>query len=154
MLRKLIRDSRPLRLLAACLFAVALAGCDSPSYEQDTAPVSGRVTLDGEPLTQGIVYLLPSKGRSAKGLIKQDGSFVLKTYSEGDGAQVGTHPATVAALPGDDMDSATKKPSVTVPRRYSRPATSGLTVEVKPGENNEVEFALTSKANGDTRRAR
>lgn len=131
-----------------CFFVLCctiLIGCGRPSHELETAPVSGKVTLDGKPLPQGMVYVISTKGRSAKALIQEDGTFVLSTYGKGDGVQVGTHAATVAALPADEGDARSKKLRVPVPRRYARPATSGLKIEVKAGENNEVEWALSSK---------
>ncbi|MEM8947162.1 MAG: hypothetical protein AAGD11_18455 [Planctomycetota bacterium] len=109
--------------------------------------MSGKVTLDGKPLPQGMVYVIPSKGRSSKALIQEDGTFVLSTYRAGDGVQVGNHAATVTALPADEGDAQSRKLRVPVPRRYARPATSGLRIEVKAGEDNEVEFALTSTSN-------
>lgn len=126
------------------LLAAALSGCGRGSYELETAPASGQVNLDGEPLPQGIVYVLPSKGRSAKGMIQPDGSFVLSTYEQGDGAQVGTHPAVVAALPKDELDQEQRQLRMPIPKRYSRASTSGLTVEILPGEDNVIEWDLTS----------
>jgi hypothetical protein len=127
------------------VFALTVAGCGPAAHELDTAPVSGRVTLDGQALPQGIVYVLPSKGRMAKGLIRENGSFELTTYDKGDGAQVGSHPAIVTALPSDELDAGQKKMGVPVPKRYTQARTSGLTVDVQAGKNNEVEWALLSK---------
>lgn len=137
---------RSLVSLLAILGVAACNGCGRPAHELETAGVSGKVTLDGKPLPQGIVYVLPSKGRMAKALIESDGSFVLSTYGKGDGAQVGTHPATVTALPMDEGDAQSRKLRVPVPHHYGRAGTSGLTVEVKAGEDNVVEWALTSEA--------
>ena len=115
--------------------------------------MSGRVTLDGEPLTSGVVYAIPERGRSAKGLIQNDGTFTLSTYRDGDGAKVGTHPVVITAIPRDELDAEGKGLRVPVPQRYARAVTSGLTLEVKAGTKNEVEFALNSQRsilfNGD-----
>lgn len=136
---------RSLPVLTLVFLATTMVGCGGPSYELETAPVSGKVTLDGVPLTEGMVQMLPSKGRMAKALIRPDGSFVLSTYGNGDGAQVGKFPVTVSMLLRDGMEGASKQSSVRIPRRYSRPATSGLEIDVRAGETNQVELALTSK---------
>src|SRR5436190_1365195 len=73
---------RPFHLL---LFAVAilLAGCGGGSG--DLKSVSGKVTVDGRPLTKGAVRFVPdtSKGSTAKfepvGEIGSDGSYTLST---------------------------------------------------------------------------
>lgn len=130
--------------MSSCLFltVVTFAGCMRGSHELDTAVVTGRVTLDGEPLTSGVVYVIPAKGRNAKGLIRKDGTFTLSTYRDGDGAQVGTHPVIITAIPRDEMDAEARALRVPVPQRYARAGTSGLTLEVKSRTKNEIEFAL------------
>lgn len=141
-----LRDRVQRLLLLFTAFSVTFVGCGRPAHELETAPVSGKVSLDGEVLPQGIVYVIPTKGRMAKGLIQEDGTFELSTYNEGDGAQVGKHPTVVAALPRDELDANQKQQRVAVPRRYSQARTSGLIVEVQAGENNEVELVLSSEA--------
>ncbi|CAD7694868.1 unnamed protein product [Ostreobium quekettii] len=138
-------------LLGKCVLIAAFVGvavgCGQSSHELDTAPVSGRITLDGEPLPQGIVYVIPDKGRMAKALVKEDGTFELSTYHDGDGAQVGNHAAVVAALPPDELNASQKQTRVAVPKRYTQASTSGLTVNVEAGKTNEVEWALSTAAN-------
>ncbi|WP_145060455.1 hypothetical protein [Adhaeretor mobilis] len=121
---------------------IATLGCGSSSHELETAPVSGRVTLDGELLTSGYVFVTPSKGRGAKGAIQPDGTFVLGTYDSADGVQVGTHSVTINPVPRDEGDR--QRERVAIPRKYSQGKSSGLTVDVQAGENNKVEWALTS----------
>ncbi len=123
--------------------AIATLGCGGSSHELETAPVSGRVTLDGEPLASGYVFVTPSRGRGAKGAIQSDGTFVLGTYESADGAQVGTHSVTVSPIPQDE--GAGRRVRVAIPRKYSRAKSSGLTFEVKPGEDNNLELALSSE---------
>lgn len=136
-------------VVAAIVFAavgvLALTGCGPAAHELETAKVSGRVTLDGAPLPQGLVYVATTKGRMAKALIQEDGTFELSTYRDGDGVQVGNHPVVITALPADELSPQQKTVRVKVPGRYAKAATSGLTIDVKAGEKNEVEFALTTK---------
>jgi hypothetical protein len=122
---------------------VAVAGCGKPSHQLDTAPCTGKVTLDGQPLASGYVTFITSRGRMSSGTIQPDGTFVMSTYQEGDGAQIGTHPVVITPIPSDEYTGGVKP--VPVPDRYTKPGTSGFTIEVKPGEDNYIELPLTTK---------
>ena len=122
----------------------ASAGCGRPVYQLETAPVRGMVTLDGQPLPSGYVVVPTTHGRMASGKIQPDGTFVLTTYHDGDGAQVGTHAVIVNELPPDEF-SPDKHPRVPIPDRYTSAGTSGLTVEVNAGEDNYLGISLTTK---------
>jgi hypothetical protein len=131
-----------IRICLAVLVAAA-SGCGKPAYQIETAPVRGMVTLDGRPLPSGYVVVPTTRGRMASGKIKPDGSFVLSTYEEGDGAQVGTHPLIVNEVPPDEFSPKTGE-HVPIPSRYASAGTSGLTTEVKPGEDNILTLELTT----------
>jgi hypothetical protein len=80
-------------------------------------------------------------GRPAFGQVQPDGSFVLSTYREGDGAVVGDHwvsvaNVTVAANPASQLDKTNFK-SITFPRR---------TVAVIADQENRIDIELTSQA--------
>lgn len=130
----------PLRM--ACL--LLLAGCGGASHELETATVSGTAKIDGEPLSSGYVYVLPSKGRMAKGIVQEDGSFVLGTYESDDGAQVGTHSVIVVPVPADEGSRKPDRSAVKIPRKYAKASTSGLTVTVKSDDSNVLELNLQS----------
>lgn len=132
-----------LKGVAVALVLLATAAC-KPSHERETAPVRGVVKLDGKPLPSGYVFLSPPSGRMAKGAIQEDGSFVLGTYHADDGAQVGKHPVVVAPLPGDERRGIAPERIVNIPPKYSAAATSGLTIDVKSGEENEATLELSS----------
>jgi hypothetical protein len=125
------------------LSLAAVAGCGRPSYQLDTAPVKGKVTIDGQPLSSGYVTFVVSRGRASSAEIQPDGSFEMSTYEKGDGAQVGTHPVVVTPVPPDEYQAGPKP--IPVPERYSRSGTSGFTAEVKPGEDTFIELKLTTK---------
>jgi hypothetical protein len=127
---------------AAVLAALLTTGCGRPSYQLETAPFTGKVMLDGQPLGSGYVVFSTTRGRMSTGTIQPDGTFVMATYEEGDGAQIGTHPVMITPIPSDEF-SAGQKP-IPVPVRYTKAGTSGLTAEVKPGEDNYQEFNLTT----------
>ena len=113
------------------------------------ASVEGIVRLDGKPLTSGTVRFIPAAGRAATGTIQSDGTFTLGTFGQSDGALIGTHQVAVIAYeaaddgrPAYEVRTTTSKPLV--PQRYMAVGTSGLTFEVKPGEN-QADFNLKSK---------
>jgi len=90
-----------------------LAGCGG-GKEFKTSPVSGTVKCSGKLITAGLVVFTPipkpgtksqETGRSASGIIQADGTFVLSTYKDGDGAIVGRHRIQVMAPAPEDDDS-------------------------------------------------
>jgi len=106
--------------------------------------VTGRVTLDGKPLSHGSVTFVPdaSKGTTGplgSGAIGQDGRYQLRTVGQ-NGALVGWHKIRVMAIdrtkPG--------KPWI-IPIDYGHPDKSGLTAEVRPNQDNEVNLVLKSR---------
>jgi hypothetical protein len=126
--------------------AALIAGCGKPAYQLETAPVHGKVTLDGQPLPSGYVVVPTARGRMASGRIHPDGTFVMTTYDEGDGVQVGTHPVIVNELPPDEFSPVPADERVPIPTRYTSAGTSGLTVDVKPDEDNYLDINLTTSS--------
>lgn len=124
-------------------FLAAIPGCGGSDYELKVARVSGVVTLDGEPLAEGYVSILVRKGRMGRGAIQSDGTFVIGTYKDADGAQVGSHTVVVKQVPRDEGGG--KKNRVPIPKRYGKSNTSGLSIDIKPGEQNELILKLTTK---------
>ena len=133
--------ARAASLLLPCLI---LLGCGR-GYELPTAPVSGKVLVDGQPVTKGQVIFAPEGGRAATGILGPDGTFTLSTYRPNDGAVVGKHTVTVisaeraADADPEDIDAPMRW---LVPRRYSDPGTSGLEFEVKAEGSNQANFDL------------
>jgi hypothetical protein len=127
-------------LFALTVVAILLAGCTQKS---SLGTVHGTVTLNGKPLPSGNVVTLPDAGRGAHGVI-HDGQFELGTESTSDGAVIGTHRVAISAnepSSGSGPEAAAGKSLV--PSRYSNPSASGLTIEVRPG-NNTPDLKLTS----------
>lgn len=137
--------------LAAALLAVAFgtAGCNDLTM----ADVTGKVTLNGKPLEikpprgAGMVTFVPQdaseNGRYAYGEIGPDGTFTMTTPDEGDGAVLGTYAVMISAGERDsDSEEASLVPLI--PRKYGSDQTSGLTAEVKEGDN-VVDLKLTGK---------
>ena len=117
-------------------------GCQT--HEKETAVVRGTVSLDGQPVQKGVVMFVPRAGRSARGVIRSDGTFQMSTYGEGDGAIVGENNVAVLVALGDDATAEDIK-KYSLPNKYASPASSGIVCDVKPGEENEVNLKLESK---------
>jgi hypothetical protein len=123
-----------------------LAGCGA---DQDRlTAVRGRVWYQGAPLRGGTIVFTPDPTRGgtgplARAEIQADGLFVLKT---GDrlGAVAGWHRVTVVAV---DATSSPVGPNYASPRsllpiKYRDPELSGISCEVKDGQENTLDVNL------------
>ena len=130
------------RGLAMIVLGVSLAaavGCGRGGPR--IVPVSGRVLMDGKPLTgrRGFVRVVPAKGRAATASIDPaTGRFMLSTFTSGDGCLEGTHPAAVIV----NTTVGGSRLVWLIPEKYGDEATSGLTVAVD-GPTQDLEFSLT-----------
>lgn len=115
------------------LLAAMIVGCGGPK----TVPVAGVVTIDGQPLTRGYIFVMPENQRAAGGEIDAQGRFKLTTYDEGDGCYLGTHQVTVTSTEALSQTS-TKH---LIPPHYAQPTTSKTTVTIDgPTENLKIEL--------------
>lgn len=130
----------PARLAAGAALAaafLALAGCGGGGPK--IVPVSGTVTIDGQPLTYGHVQVLPDGWRPASGRLDGTGRFTLTTTTPNDGCAVGTHP--VAVLAGESITPETMKWHA--PSKYADVKTSNLTVTIT-GPTDDLKIELKS----------
>ena len=126
-------------ICAAAAVCLTLSGCGGSGIT--TAAVSGTVTYQGKPVTEGTVFFQPEKGPGATGGLDSQGHYVLRTKTRGDGAPLGKN--TVVILPSTEISIIDLKPHGQMPKRdysnipekYRRGETSGLVREVKPGDN-------------------
>jgi hypothetical protein len=158
--------SRP-SLLAVFLLALATAGCGS---QYDLHPVTGKVTLDGNPLENAVVtFQSVSGGTSASGTTDASGVYSLHDIRPdgGPGAEPGeyvvsvswTEPPAVdlsqmdASSPDyDKITTAASNPNSgpvasKFPAAYRSGKTSGLKATVSPGANT-VDLPLESSFKG------
>jgi hypothetical protein len=117
---------------AAVALLVASSGCGTPAPAgAPTAPVRGKVTYKGQPVTKGRIIFEPDgKGGQATGEIHPDGTFVMTTYQKDDGAVLGNHRVSILGA------------GRTVPNRYGSPNTSKLEVEVAEEKTDPYTFEL------------
>lgn len=136
-------SSRPTARIFGVIGVVAssalLMGCGGSDFS--TADVSGTVTLNGQPVTGGTIMLTPiatgdSKlpGKGAAGRVQKDGSFVLTTYEEGDGAIIGKH--SLSYIPPTATEGAANaKPGTVFKSPYSGVKPKKPEVEITSGDN-------------------
>jgi len=109
-------------------------------------PVRGSVHIDGTPAVGATVvfhYKDPATKkltRAGDAITESDGTFVLSTYTAGDGAPAGDY--IVVVQRGGGYPAEWANPNLEVPEQYTKPGTSPLTASVKTGKN---EFALELK---------
>jgi hypothetical protein len=141
-------------MLAGVMLALPAAGCGKA--KPPTAPVAGRVLLDGKPVSDAAVMFEPLDGGvPARGSTGADGSFSLSTFARDDGALLGRHRVSISkfvtegvaanelgleAAPG----APGLQPKAALPPRYADPKSSGLKATVEAA-GTRAEFSLTSK---------
>jgi len=132
------------------------AGC-SQSGNVKTYPVKGVVTFDGKPMVGGgSISLVPTTnqpGKTAAGIIKPDGTYILGTYTETDGSMTGDFKVIIfqetakegQAAPDGAAPTATATTSVApadrIPLLYSDDQKTPLTAKIEP-QPNEINFDL------------
>jgi hypothetical protein len=173
----LIREADMLRLdwkYLVCLAALAcFVGCPGGGGSIGTAPVTGTVTLDGNPVDGAKVVFSPKSagGRAAVGTTDASGKFSLTTLEAGDGAIPGSYQVSIsktAAPQAAFQDPRSKGGEVTpeqskaimeaakagagatapeslIPEIYAKADTSGFTAEVKASGKNDFSFEMKSQ---------
>lgn len=129
---------RELRLAAALLVALTVAGC-GPRL----VPVHGKAMLaNGRPAAGSQVVFegeVEGKPVTARGDVREDGSFEMGTYAPGDGVPPGKYRVQVNPPPMASAEAAMVLPFSS---KYLSFHTSGLEFEVKPGQSNEINVKL------------
>ncbi|MEZ6033860.1 MAG: hypothetical protein R3C17_12265 [Planctomycetaceae bacterium] len=92
------------RFIYSAGLAAVVAGCGDSIRMFPVAVVTGKVLCNGQPVQNIRVYFNPIAsggsaivGKPGMGVTKADGTFVITTYSSGDGAVVGRHNVMLAA---------------------------------------------------------
>ena len=130
---------RAASLIVAVLFA--FLGCT----KSDTVPVTGIITLNGQPAENTEVMFNPQgPGRMATGHTDASGQFKLSTAKPDDGAVPGEYVVTL----GEHYDKAPPLPPrgqplpMRFPQDYGDPAKSPLKAHVERGAKNDFQFEI------------
>ncbi|OHB84949.1 MAG: hypothetical protein A2V98_12185 [Planctomycetes bacterium RBG_16_64_12] len=123
---------------ASLILALFVAGCGGDGPERGA--VSGKVTLDGEPLEGADVEFQPEAGSPSYGTTDRKGKYDLMYTRDKRGAMIGVHTVriTTSTTGTDGQGNQTAVPQ-RVPPKYN--SQSELKTEVKPGRN-KVDFEL------------
>lgn len=125
-------------LSLSILSILVLSGCGSSSGETlpELGLVTGKITLDGQPLPEAMVTFQPSSGGAmSSGATDESGIYEIFFNTETPGAVIGTHKISISKPDGE------AGPDL-VPMKYNFQTT--LTADVAAGENVH-DFKLTSK---------
>ena len=133
-----------IRSVVLAALVCGVSGCGGSQY----APVSGRVTLDGEPVADAVVMFLPiapegqveAPGPGSMAVTNERGEFTLKVPSVGvAGAVVGEHRVAVTPNTPDGPVRRVKP----IPPRYN--LNSPLRFTVSKAGSGEAIFELSSR---------
>jgi hypothetical protein len=156
-------------LIVVCL--LPLLGC-SGSDRPELAKASGKVTLNGEPVSGASVMYVPATGgRAASGVTDENGVYRMSSYDDPElGVAVGEHRVSVSKIGGDGafaLSPAAPAPAdpnanlvspiafkdedpmnppkieYLVPHKYGNPESSGLTVTVPADGSDQLNLELT-----------
>jgi len=153
--------SRTIAPWLSCILPLTLClGC-GPSGQVKVYPVKGKVTFAGKPMVGGgSIALIPLEnqpGKTAGGMIQEDGTYELETYQPGDGSMVGDFRVVINQVtvkeptPTPDGSAAPPAAGFTVAEADRIPAVYGdlqnspLTAKIEAKSLNEIDFALQRK---------
>lgn len=136
-------------LIAGCVLLVA--GCTSRQFP--TVPVSGRVTLDGQPLPGARVVFEPTArqtslaGPGSTGRTDAEGRFSLSTADGQTGAVAGPHRVRITTLETAPDPRGPEELTIVSPERapprYNEKST--LTFDVPAAGTDAADFPLVTK---------
>ena len=142
--------------VALSVLLLSLPGCGGLGDQPELGQVSGKITLDGKPLSGVAVVFQPDNGRPAHGTTNAEGEYELTYIRNTRGTKVGLNRVEIAPSEegedeGESDDEAdgdgpqakqpvnSRKPKI--PTRYN--TRSELKADVKPGKNT-FDFELES----------
>jgi hypothetical protein len=120
--------------LAAPFMILACIGCGGGKEPpKDRTTVTGTVTLNGQPLPGGTIYFESAGGIGTSMIIGDGGK-----YST-DRAPIGMNRVTIET---QSLQYGNTAAYVKIPTKYGDAMTSGLTADVKAGDNVDMNFSL------------
>ncbi|QEG20222.1 hypothetical protein [Mariniblastus fucicola] len=130
---------------------LVMAGCGGKDFGP-TGSISGTLSMDEQPLPEGtkLIFMHPSEGHAGFGFTDASGQFSIEWRRGGknrDSMPVGVYEVMIVESSAVDVEQMSAdemlegnlpEPTRTtrIPAKYLRASTSGLSYEVKEGENN------------------
>jgi hypothetical protein len=140
---KMVASRRGLSICFVAFFIVAGCGRGKPA-----STVSGKVSLAGQPLDQGVVTFFSSTGATGTGEIDPSGNYSLLGPNKEEGVAPGNYTAIVmpsrAQIKKGHNDPRIRVKDSAIPLQYTSAASSPLKYEVAVGPN-EINIALDDK---------
>lgn len=122
-------------LITAVLLSVVVLGCGPKApVDENRTVISGTVTFDGKPLKAGTIRFDSSEkhiGTSTS--IASDGRYSTNRVPLGQ---------NTVSIETESLQYGSPHLYVKIPEKYADPSKSGLSVDVKPGANENVNFEL------------
>jgi len=125
---------RSVAIALTLLATFSLSGCGRSKDMPDLGTVTGKVTIDGQPLGGVIISFMPDKGRAAASTTDAEGHYELVYLNNIKGCKVGPNTIGFFVPTGGN-------PSHPIPAKYQNK--SDIKVDVKP-EANTFDFDLKS----------
>ena len=119
---------------------VLLAGCAAEEGEKRTGMVSGKVTLDDAPVAAGTLLFMADDGHGDSAELGAGGTYSLQLRP--GNYKVSVSPAAAPDPLSSPEGGAAK--AAAIPQKYHDFGSSGLTAEVKDGDNT-IDISMTSK---------
>lgn len=140
-----------MRWIVTCSLCFVLFGCGGgDDLKMDLAPVSGVVTVDGQPVKKPVVTFYGPSGPPGVGVGNENGEFTIKTSGH-DGAPIGKCKVTVTvatdaseAMTTDGNEAALAKEKGPVDAKFSSAATTPLSVDVPKEGKPDVKLEVTA----------
>lgn len=132
------------RASASLAIVLSVAGCfqSGPPISE----VSGKVSFQGEPVTEGIVNFVSESGFGVRATLNNDGSYRLRSH-HGNGIPLDTYKVSIAPPRFDPVPADLSKPPPrqpeypNIPQRYRSLQSSGLVAQVG-AEANVFDFDM------------
>jgi hypothetical protein len=112
------------RIVVAGLLLCCAIGCGGAGY------ISGVVKLKGEPLDGGSIITFHREGRGYSGAIDKTGAYTISDPVPPGPAKISVFTPPMILAPGQTAPPKTMQ----VPAKYADPEKSGLTYEVRSGQ--------------------
>lgn len=130
-------------LILTTTFCLGTAGCGE-SYK--VVPVSGKITVDGQPLANASVYFQPTGDKAAgvpasMALTDAQGNYTLTTATEKpqEGAVPGSHKVILSAVSQDPQGGEVPTESSSLPEKAAK---ADLSFDVPPEGTDQANFDL------------